>query len=189
MVGYDVPDVAHDMILRFMGVDFSKIAEGSARIPSAVGDDRKVTWVEGTAAQGAKDAVSTKTPEQDKAMWEGEYCYSWSSWYRLIWVLLAYYNAGSAAIVLVLVLVAIAGILYCRVRRRRGLKLPVSLPMSGQDAEESIPLRGRGENGHAEDGDEFRQRGGKGKERELPEQEAIFEVGDSDDEEARTPGR
>lgn len=74
MVGYDVPHVSHDMILRFMGVDFSQIAEGSARIPSAVGDDRKVTWVEGAAAQTGKEA-SGKTPEQDKAMWEGQFAF------------------------------------------------------------------------------------------------------------------
>jgi carboxypeptidase D len=74
MVGFDVPHVAHDMMLRFMGVDFSKIADGSARIPSAVGDDKKVMWSEQSADKGKQDAVSSgKTPEQDKAMWEGVY--------------------------------------------------------------------------------------------------------------------
>ncbi|KAG2740240.1 alpha/beta-hydrolase [Suillus brevipes Sb2] len=36
MAPYDVPDVAYDMILRFMGMDFSAIVDGSARIPSAI---------------------------------------------------------------------------------------------------------------------------------------------------------
>jgi hypothetical protein len=48
MVGFDVPHVAHDLILRFMGVDFSKIvqgggAESTAHIPSTLGNDVKPT--------------------------------------------------------------------------------------------------------------------------------------------------
>jgi hypothetical protein len=81
----------------------------------------------------------------------------------------------------------IAGILWCRVRRRRGLKLPVSLPLARGDAEESIPLRGAG-NGHA---------GNTGRSRRAPPtgwegqetQQAVFEVGDSDDEESKSPAR
>ena len=74
MVPYDLPDIAHDMILRFMGVNFSAITEGSARIPSKVGDDEKPVPV---LLDGEKSDDSTipvpigKTPEQDKAMWEG----------------------------------------------------------------------------------------------------------------------
>lgn len=41
MAPYDVPHVGHDMILRFMGMNFSAILDGSARIPSSVGDDSK----------------------------------------------------------------------------------------------------------------------------------------------------
>ncbi len=41
MAGYDLPHVTHDMILRFMGVNFSAINDGTARIPSSVGDDIK----------------------------------------------------------------------------------------------------------------------------------------------------
>lgn len=70
MAPYDNPHVAHDMILRFMGVNFSSIADGSARIPSSVGDDVKPLFVpedqKSTPPPGAG-----KTPEQDKAMWEG----------------------------------------------------------------------------------------------------------------------
>ena len=76
MVPFDLPLVAHDMILRFMGVNFSAIADGTARIPSKVGDDEKPVPV---VLEGEEDADSKipvpagKTPEQDKAMWEGEF--------------------------------------------------------------------------------------------------------------------
>jgi len=95
----------------------------------------------------------------------------------------AYYNAGSAALVLVLVFVIIGTFVWCRLRRKR-----VQLPF-GQ-VEESIPLnssiRGDGE----EDVDVVRQKR-KGKERlreggtssEALVEPPIFDVGDSDDEE------
>ena len=76
MAPYDVPVVAHDMMLRFMGVNFSAIVEGSARVPSKVGDDEKpiVTVVEGQKdAGGAIPVPPGKSPEQDKAMWEGSH--------------------------------------------------------------------------------------------------------------------
>ncbi len=69
MVGFDVPHVAHDMILRFMGVNFTAITDGSARIPSSVGSATKPLPVLEDAS--TPTPVSTKTPEQDKAMWEG----------------------------------------------------------------------------------------------------------------------
>jgi carboxypeptidase D len=75
MVPYDLPDISHDMILRFMGTNFSAIAEGSARIPSKVGDNIKPVPVllEGEGGDGSTIPVPAgKTPEQDKAMWEGE---------------------------------------------------------------------------------------------------------------------
>ena len=71
MAGFDVPHIAHDMILRFMGLNFTAVSspEGSVRIPSTVGDSNKPLPV-------ALDSEPTttpvgKTPEQDKAMWEG----------------------------------------------------------------------------------------------------------------------
>ena len=71
MAGFDVPHVTHDMILRFMGVNFTAITEpeGSVRIPSSVGDDTKPL----PAALDTEPASTpaSKTPEQDKAMWEG----------------------------------------------------------------------------------------------------------------------
>ncbi len=70
MVGFDLPNVAHDMILRFMGVNFTAITDGSVRIPSSVGDETKPVPVLLDDIPTASP-VSTKTPEQDKAMWEG----------------------------------------------------------------------------------------------------------------------
>ena len=74
MVPYDVPEVAHDMMLRFMGVDFSKIIDGTARIPSKIGDEEKPVPVllEGESKTDSTIPVPAgKSPEQDKAMWEG----------------------------------------------------------------------------------------------------------------------
>lgn len=70
MVGYDVPHVSHDMALRFMGVNFSAIADGSARIPSSVGDDNKPAFLEDDSPSPTS-VPTAKTPQQDKAMWEG----------------------------------------------------------------------------------------------------------------------
>ena len=73
MVPYDLPHVSHDMILRFMGMNFSAITDGSVKIPSKVGDAEKPSIIEGSK-DGAEDSQPVspgKTPEQDKAMWEG----------------------------------------------------------------------------------------------------------------------
>lgn len=92
----------------------------------------------------------------------------------------AYYNAGSAALVLILISLAIAVFLWLRMRRNR-----VALSTGGGGrAEEEIPLRSGmgGYDDNVPDEEQFRKR--KGKERALdePEGEAIFNVGDSDDE-------
>ena len=71
MVGFDVPNVAHDMILRFMGVNFTALTDGSVRIPSVVGSDSKPVPTLVDDAATTTPPVSGKTPEQDKAMWEG----------------------------------------------------------------------------------------------------------------------
>lgn len=71
MVPYDVPDVAHDMILRFMGVDFSAILEGSARIPSSVGDDVKPIFTDDENPPFSSNPLG-KPLEQTKTDWDGE---------------------------------------------------------------------------------------------------------------------
>jgi len=64
MVGFDVPQVAHDMMLRFMGVDFGRIHEGTAsRIESSVGGTEKPSVTPGGNA--ASDI-------EQKAKWEGK---------------------------------------------------------------------------------------------------------------------
>ncbi|KAL6309774.1 alpha/beta-hydrolase [Sparassis latifolia] len=165
MAGFDVPHVSHDMILRFMGVNFSAVTDGSARIPSSVGEDVKPIPA---LLDSTPTPTASKTPEQDKAMWE------------------AYYNAGSAALVLVLIAVAVGAFLWWRSRRNRLRGLPVS------NREENIPLTSSmaDANGNGSgDGDEERFRPRKGKERDLTTPaDPIFSVGDSEDEDESTRG-
>ncbi|KAG1752379.1 alpha beta-hydrolase [Suillus paluster] len=118
MVPYDVPDIAHDMILRFMGMDFSAIVDGSARIPSTVGDDVKPIFLD-SGDLPLSSPLPGKTPEQTKAQWE------------------AYYNAGSIVLIFLLIAIAIGLCIWCRLRRR-----PVRLLRNPQ-SEENIPKRKR----------------------------------------------
>lgn len=170
MAPYDVPHVTHDMMLRFMGVDFKAIVEGSAKIPSSVGSTSKPIFVGQEEVKQTPAVAPAKTPEQDKAMWE------------------AYYNAGSAALVLVLIFLVIGLFVWCRVRRKRVVKLPTTRP---DEDEENIPLNpsSLGERQHDEISSESMGFRGKGKERSRngnippPEEPPIFDVGDSDDDE------
>ncbi|KZP21532.1 alpha beta-hydrolase [Athelia psychrophila] len=164
MAPYDVPYPTHDMILRFMGMNFSAITTGSARTPSRVGDGKAKPVFQDVSGATPSEGPASSTPEKDKAMWE------------------AYYNAGSAALVFVLISLAMGLFIFCRVRRNR-----VQLLNGSQvgNEEEEIPLTSAiGAQGD-EDEDVFRKR--KGKERAMDEreasEEAIFDVGDSDDEE------
>ncbi|KAF8897867.1 Alpha/Beta hydrolase protein [Infundibulicybe gibba] len=160
MAPFDVPHVTHDMILRFMGANFSAILDGSARIPSSIGTETKPLLVEENQESPTVVPGSGKTPEQDKAMWE---------------VREAYYNAGSAALVLVLIFLALGTFLWCHLRRRR-LRLPVN------QNEENIPLNSSLNHSRLdEDGDNESFHRRKGKER-AQEAEPIFNVGDSDED-------
>ncbi|KAF9057813.1 alpha/beta-hydrolase [Panaeolus papilionaceus] len=174
MAPFDVPHVTHDMMLRFMDANFTALVDGSARIPSQLGTNVKPIFVE--EHNQKPDEGPKKTPQQDKAMWE------------------AYYNAGSAALVLLLVFVIIGTFVWCRIRRRR-VQLPIGRGggPGSDDAEESIPLRTNGELREVDREREVPLRihdaptSGKGKQRAgnggtLQQQEAIFEVGDSEDE-------
>lgn len=72
MAPFDVPHLTHDMILRFMGVNFSAIVGGSAQIPSSIGGTAKPHFLEDLPTTAAPPAPDTsKSPEQAKAMWEG----------------------------------------------------------------------------------------------------------------------
>jgi carboxypeptidase D len=58
-----VPQVAHDMILRFMGVDFSRLHEGTAgKIESSIN---------GTEKQSISPGNSALSDIEQKAKWEG----------------------------------------------------------------------------------------------------------------------
>lgn len=165
MVGYDVPVFAHDMMLRFMDVDFTKLTDGSVRIPSAVGDDVKPSIDLSGGGDGSTDSngVHVPTPAEEKARWD------------------AYYNAGTAALVFVLIVLAIGLFLY--LRSKKNAKATGNGGAYGQvngDAEESIPLN----RSHA-DVEENRRRKGKGRATEADyqdEAETMFEIG-SDGEE------
>jgi len=70
MVGFDLPDVAHDMILRFMGVDFSVLSEGSVgRIESSLGESSKEAILPGGGRIG----------DLERAKWEGMSFFTWSN--------------------------------------------------------------------------------------------------------------
>ena len=186
MVGFDAPLVSHDMLLRFIGANLTALTDGAARIPSSVGSNARPLLGEAasdrTAEKGGSGAPAT-TPEQDKARWE------------------AYYNAGSAALVLVLVVLVVGTFFWCRVRRRRSAG--VSLSQRAGEEEEAIPLTrsnpdfSRSQvdlhgNGDGNGYDNLQPRnGGKGKGRALRSPspspaEQIFDVGDSDDEEEKS---
>jgi len=188
MAPFDIPHVTHDMMLRFMGVNFTGLIDGTAKIPSAIGTDAKPVLVEDHEAKPGAPA-SVKTPQQDKAMWEGLSLSQCDFVRLLIGLIIAYYNAGSAALVLVIVFVVIGTFVWCRLRRKR-VKLPN--PQSGEE-EESIPLTSTRD----DDDDEIVQRrNAKGKERARAGEgeplnggaknhageDRIFDVGDSDDE-------
>jgi carboxypeptidase D len=184
MAPFDVPHVTHDMILRFMGVNFSAVTDGSAKIPSSVGLDTKPLFVEGSKPVPSGVPGAETSPQRDQAMWEGQYLRFWhlAPLANFNALSQAYYNAGSAALILVLVLLALGTLFWCRMRRRK-----VRLSNIAATEEESIPLNTamsvHDRNGNEEDDENFRQR--KGKDRvETPKasEPPIFDVGDDEDE-------
>jgi len=92
----------------------------------------------------------------------------------------AYYNAGSAALVLILILLAIGTFIRCRIRRRS-----LRLPSSRNNEEESIPLTtsiSRHDEPVEDEDEPLRSRKGKERAHEALGP-PIFDVGDDDDEE------
>jgi carboxypeptidase D len=88
MVAYDVPQVAHDMILRFMDVDFSLLVDGTPGWESRLGTEEKVTAVKGSLADqvgsgsgggsgksgsgtGSSGSGGSSSGSQKGADWEG----------------------------------------------------------------------------------------------------------------------
>ena len=89
----------------------------------------------------------------------------------------AYYNAGSAAIVLVLIIAALGTVFWCRLRKRRLQGLPTS-----RNEEEYIPLTHDMPNtSDLPDKSEFRARKGKERAQET-DTPPLFDVGDSDED-------
>jgi len=160
MAGFDVPMVVHDMILRFMGVDLGAAATAGqhAQLPSSVGDDvREGIVIPPSSTDSATPATSSGVSDDDAARWE------------------AYYNAGSAALVFILIALSIGLFFYFRSRRRQ--RQGVSLTRQAELDEETIPLSTQ--NGGLED--TSRQRKGKGKEQyDEASGEPIFDVGEND---------
>ncbi|KAK0221441.1 hypothetical protein IW262DRAFT_1493265 [Armillaria fumosa] len=106
MAPLDAPHVMHNVILRFMGVNFSQFFEGSTHIPSSIGDNAKPLFADKMEETSAP--ISMNLLEQDKAMWE------------------VYYSAGSAALVLVLIFIVIIRFLWCRIQNKHKMWLPMN---------------------------------------------------------------
>ncbi|WVR08292.1 hypothetical protein IAU60_005341 [Kwoniella sp. DSM 27419] len=171
MVGFDVPQVTNDMIMRFMGVDLSLLPGVIAQSPSRIGNaDRVALSIGATAAAGVPLLKGGAT--------------DWDAWYNII----------SALLILMILLSIVA--LYFYFRRRGALRrsrLAATLPREDGDASERVPLGSerlemddleRAER-YADDGDDTRKRKGKGKERmyddERDSREVVFSLGDDDD--------
>ncbi len=111
MVGVDKPIESHDMMVRFMGIDYMKVAGPNAMIPSRVGDEPDrilVTGGGGGVAQIGKDGSpvipgsgKTEAEVAEEARWR------------------AYYDAGSLALVVLLIAVSVGTWLLLRARKRR----------------------------------------------------------------------
>lgn len=71
MAPYDIPYPAHDMILRFMGMNFSAITTGSAMTPSRVGNSKAKPVFQEVSGAAPSETPASSTPQKDKAMWEG----------------------------------------------------------------------------------------------------------------------
>lgn len=118
MAPYDVPFAAHDMLLRFLGMDFLAAAGPASTVPSRVGDEKESilgavhpdgTAINSTAATAGgslstipkvDDTVVETRPTTDSPFSE------------------SFYNAGSAGVILILVAAAV-GVFLCYRRRLR----------------------------------------------------------------------
>ncbi|CDR87265.1 related to KEX1 protein precursor [Sporisorium scitamineum] len=176
MVGVDKPIESHDMMVRFMGIDYMKVAGPNALIPSRVGDEPDrilVTGGGGGVAEIGKDGSrvipgSGKTEEQvaEEARWR------------------AYYDAGSFALMILVIAVGVGTWLLLRSRKRRrmdrnrigrggALRLATTTEFGGASPD-STPA-GNGDNHELE-----RLVGGKHAEDDDDVEEAVFDVGEED---------
>ncbi|WVQ79509.1 pheromone-processing carboxypeptidase KEX1 [Cryptococcus sp. DSM 104549] len=190
MVGFDVPHVTNDMIMRFMDVDVSLVPGIAAQSTSRIGDDERLA-----VHVGPVEPAGVPLFKGGNTDWE------------------AWYNAASAILVLI-ILCSIVGIyFYFRRKPVRRSRIALGAPRHrdrGRDAEEGdaaerVPLGAervemedieraeRYDEGYRFDdgvGGEGRQRGGgkgkgKAKERVSEEGEVVFSLGDEDDDDRR----
>ncbi|CEH14877.1 kex1 protein [Ceraceosorus bombacis] len=194
MVGFDKPVESHDMMLRFMGVDLMGAAGPSARIPSRVeGEPDRMLVVAPNPGKGDGSTdnrpmipgVDGKTEEQvaEEAKWA------------------AYYNAGSAALVVLLILVGVGALILLRLRKQSRRSTSMlgrgGRPVAREDTHELEHLvRDPASGEYADDEDKLddeEAQSGLSSARKSPvgtrragnavqEDQTVFDVGDSDDE-------
>lgn len=167
MVPFDKPVETHDMMLRFMGVDLLAAAGPSARIPSRLGDEKDRMVLIGGGGGTEKDerpmipGVDGKTEAEvaEEAKWA------------------AYYNAGSAALIVLILLVGAGACVLLRLRRRsRAFALPERRDENHEL--EHLVVDG-GEDRYSDEATGSRKQSDA---LEAQEQE-IFDVGDESDDE------
>jgi carboxypeptidase D len=178
MVGFDVPDVTNDMIMRFMDVDISLLPGWTGMATSKVGEDERPAVHFGNSKQAAGIPL-LKGGHGD-----------WESWYNAI-----------SAVLILCTLGGIVGVyLYFRSRKGKGggafgrLQLPMASERDrDREAEERVPLaaedyeldvRPPSSMGMRDGGSEKHKRSssykGKGKQKmEDPDDESDAERGES----------
>lgn len=115
-VPYDKPVESHDMLLRFVGVNLLGAAGPAAQVPSKVGDEQEAvvgeTHVNGTAVAPVLGEDKTSSSSTGtSSIFEGD------SFETIV-------NAGSAVVILLVMLLAI-GIFICVRRRVASRKGPI----------------------------------------------------------------
>ncbi|WWC93111.1 uncharacterized protein L201_008077 [Kwoniella dendrophila CBS 6074] len=185
MVGFDVPQVTNDMIMRFMGVDLSLLPGLAAQSSSRLGDLERVGITIGAGAAAGMPLLKGGSTD-------------WDAWYNII----------SALLILFILLSIVAIYFYFKrkgnLRRSRlgGFGLPRDINDDNNgDLAERIPLgservelddieRAERYNEDYLDQDNSRKRKGKGKERYEDDHdhgvkqggETVFSLGDEDED-------
>ncbi|KAK4049619.1 Cell death protease [Microbotryomycetes sp. JL221] len=132
MVPYDVPLVAHDMLLRFVGVDLLGAAGPAAQVPSRVGDEQEAvlgsTHPNGTAVtpvgldSSSSNTVGTGSDIVDlkdgSSTLDGSSSGSGSSIFHTSSTVETIANVGSALVIIALMGVGL--LLFCVIKRRLG---------------------------------------------------------------------
>lgn len=172
MVGFDVPAVTNDMIMRFMGVDIKELGGPTGEVDSKVGDDERPALHYGAYPE----TVGIPLLKGGKSDWECEYSPFSSAISVIMLTQSAWYNAISAVLILLTLFGIVGAYLYLRRRRlRRQLAARGGRVSSLEDEEERVPLATydgetyRDENGRVD-------RKGKGKARESFDEEVSEHV-------------